>query len=248
MAENEQQPRVSSGSGVSDFANEAETVMAPGQVPVNRPPHTVMPPPAAEPADTQDLSNLSAEMRSTNPWAPAVTGEQPTFDSQSYSRPILPGVVVDSTSAVPTPIFEPSGSLGTAVDSASSSNVVDKEDMDRTVMSSRKSPSWILETSADQLVTITGTSAILGRKPVESAWSPASQLVVLEEPGKTVSKVHARLDLVRGQWIVTDLNSSNGVVVFEADGTERELRSGASAPFGQKILLGDLVLAIRAAS
>lgn len=243
----EQEERFGPGTGQNDFANDAETIMAPGLIPANRP-KPVTPPPIAEFDERQGAHNASAENRPHNPWAPAPTGEQPTFDSQSYSRPVAPGVVVDSVSAVPTPIFEQVVEPAVTTDSASFSNIVDKEDFDRTVMSSRKNPSWILETSAGQTVPLTGTSAILGRKPTNSEHLPASQLIILEEPGKTVSKTHARLDFVRGQWIITDLNSSNGVVLIDADGSEQELRFGASSPIAQKILLGDLYLSLAPAS
>lgn len=243
MAENEQYPDAVPRNAQGEYATEAETMMAPGQGIPARPPQRVTPPPA----DLAHQQGPTSGPQTSNPWAPAATGELPTFDSQSYSRPILPGVVVDSVSAVPAPVFEEPEPLQHVVDSASSSNIVDRDDLDRTVMSSRKTPTWILETSADQIVTISSPSAILGRKPTPSSYSPSSQLVVLEEPGKTVSKLHARIDFVRGQWIVTDLNSSNGVITIDSEGNETELRSGASAPFSQKILLGDLSLAIRAA-
>ena len=55
---------------------------------------------------------------------------------------------------------------------------------------------------------------------------------------RTLSKVHARLDLADGVWTVTDLNATNGVIVIEADGSENLLDPGASAVVRDRFVLG----------
>ena len=63
----------------------------------------------------------------------------------------------------------------------------------------------------------------------------------IHDTSRTLSKVHARLDLVNDEWIITDLNSTNGVIVVASDGTERLLVVGDAAPVPFSFILGKLV-------
>jgi len=56
--------------------------------------------------------------------------------------------------------------------------------------------------------------------------------------------VHARLDLVEGEWVITDLNSTNGVIITASDGTERLLAVGEAAVVPFSFTLGRLAMAI----
>ncbi|UUT35916.1 FHA domain-containing protein [Microbacterium elymi] len=59
-----------------------------------------------------------------------------------------------------------------------------------------------------------------------------------------MSKTHARLELRDGTWIITDLDSTNGVVLIDVDGTEIEVASGRPMPIVERFLLGDAELSV----
>ena len=54
------------------------------------------------------------------------------------------------------------------------------------------------------------------------------------------------LRLERGEegWIITDLESTNGVVVVASDGTETLLDRGASSPVTGRFILGKVAMSI----
>jgi pSer/pThr/pTyr-binding forkhead associated (FHA) protein len=56
--------------------------------------------------------------------------------------------------------------------------------------------------------------------------------------------VHARLDLVDDEWTITDLNSTNGVLVVESDGTETLLDPGAAVRVRGRFILGKVGMSI----
>lgn len=92
-----------------------------------------------------------------------------------------------------------------------------------------------------QRVRLTGPGiAVVGRAPVPAA-GEASQLVRVQDPDKTVSKNHARLELAQNELKVTDLGSTNGTAIVRADGTERLLPAGetVTVPHGVTVRLGD---------
>ncbi len=121
----------------------------------------------------------------------------------------------------------------------------DEDDFDHTELSSRHRTSWLLELPLSaRPVEVTGTVVLLGRKPVADAEHPDAQLIPVADGTRTVSKTHARLELVRGQWKITDLGSTNGVVLFGADGTETEIEANTPSVVTERFLLGDAELRI----
>jgi hypothetical protein len=62
---------------------------------------------------------------------------------------------------------------------------------------------------------------------------------------KTLSKNHARLELSEdGTWTVVDLDSTNGVIIIEPDGTESLLPRGGSAPVPGRFVLGKVAMRV----
>ena len=55
----------------------------------------------------------------------------------------------------------------------------------------------------------------------------------------TISKVHARLDLVDGAWQITDAGSTNGIIVTHA-GRAYTVPSGTSAAVDEQFVLGSV--------
>lgn len=85
---------------------------------------------------------------------------------------------------------------------------------------------------------------ILGRTPSNPAGKESDLLLGIEDSTGTVSRTHARLDYVDDRWMITDLDSTNGVLVFNTADGEHELTPGETYPVTGRFLLGDLELEI----
>lgn len=120
----------------------------------------------------------------------------------------------------------------------------DEDDFDETMIVVRRMKPWTLETEHGVKVSLTKPVVLLGRNPVRGGAHPDAQLVPLQDPGKTVSKTHARLDFVEGAWGIRDLESTNGIVLIDDGGNESELDGGASAALTDRFLLGELAARI----
>jgi hypothetical protein len=117
------------------------------------------------------------------------------------------------------------------------------DDLDRTVVVARAPVvPWHLVVEGGPTWRLTGTRVVLGRRP-HGAGAGAQELAIPDST-RTLSKVHARLELVDGFWTVTDLDATNGVIVVEADGTETLLDPGASARLTERFLLGRVAMRV----
>ncbi|MEH3088987.1 MAG: DUF5684 domain-containing protein [Microbacterium arborescens] len=115
----------------------------------------------------------------------------------------------------------------------------DDGDVDHTVVVARRRVYWQLVLPDGAVAPLTGDVVIVGRQPAPDPAFPRAQLVPVEDRTRTVSKTHARLELRSGLWHITDLHSTNGVVLTNFLGTEIELEPGSDAPAGERFLLGD---------
>ncbi len=122
----------------------------------------------------------------------------------------------------------------------------DDDDFDATMIAHRNRPRWSIVTAAGEEIELRSPVVLLGRRPSPEPGGVAAQLVALDDG--TVSKTHARLELRGDTWFVTDLGSTNGVVVVSATGEELELARGGQAPAPERIVLGDLELRLVRAS
>ncbi|APF35003.1 DUF5684 domain-containing protein [Microbacterium paludicola] len=122
--------------------------------------------------------------------------------------------------------------------------VPDDGEIDHTVVVARRRVYWQLVLPDGEVAPLTGDVAIVGRQPAPDPAYPRAQLVAIEDRTRTVSKTHARLELRSGLWHITDLHSTNGVVLTNFLGTEIELEPGSDAPAGERFLLGDAELRI----
>ena len=87
---------------------------------------------------------------------------------------------------------------------------------------------------------------LIGRDAAANAQWPGAALLSVNDPTKSVSKTHAVLEVDQeGLW-VTDLDSTNGVVVRMPDGRELESTSGERVSLlpGSDVELGDFVIQI----
>lgn len=118
------------------------------------------------------------------------------------------------------------------------------DDMDETIIAGRRNKAWVFETDAGQRVPLTAAVVLLGRNPSSVAEYPNAQLVTVRDAGRTISKTHARIELVDDEWTITDLHSTNGVYLVDADGDEIELESGMAANIGSRFVLGEVAARI----
>jgi hypothetical protein len=119
----------------------------------------------------------------------------------------------------------------------------DFEDGETVVVDRRPRIRWMLTVDGGSEFRLTADRVLLGRKPTSS--TPGTQALAVPDSTRTLSKLHARLDLVDGAWSITDLNSTNGVLLVHDDGTERLLDPGTSAEVHGRFVLGKVGMSIR---
>ncbi|WP_104135353.1 DUF5684 domain-containing protein [Cryobacterium sp. Y62] len=180
------------------------------------------PPPAVSPAPV---------VAATNAWARPAPVVQ--------AAPVAPAPV---TPPVPIPVPIPAVSAADLAEARTETETED--DLDETMIVVRRIKPWTLETEHGLKVSLTKPVVLLGRNPARGSAHPDAQLVLLQDPGKTVSKTHARLDFVDGAWGIRDLQSTNGIVFIDGAGDESELDAGASASLTERFLLGELAVRI----
>ncbi|WP_169053890.1 FHA domain-containing protein [Agromyces sp. H66] len=104
-----------------------------------------------------------------------------------------------------------------------------------------------LSFSTGQRVTVAG-SAVIGRKPGDTALAMGVQGIEVADDTRSVSRVHLALEVADGTITVGDLGSSNGSGI-ERDGVVTPLESAGSrveAFPGDTVWVGDLNFVIRA--
>jgi len=101
--------------------------------------------------------------------------------------------------------------------------------------------SWSLVLDSGAYLPLDSASVVLGRAPGASA--DTGPALAVPDPTKTLSKVHARLDRDGEVWTITDLGSTNGVLLGEGD-DERTLGANESAVVEGRFVLGELGLRI----
>lgn len=109
------------------------------------------------------------------------------------------------------------------------------------VVDRRPTTPWHLSIEGLGEFPLTGNHVLLGRKPTSTSEAAA---LMIPDATRTISKVHARLDMVNDEWVITDLNSTNGVIVIESNGTERLLAVGEAAAVPLSFILGNLAMSI----
>ena len=112
--------------------------------------------------------------------------------------------------------------------------------LDQTVIARRSvRPVWELVPASGSPVPLAASVVILGRRPSSDPAYPAAQLVAVPGDARTVSKTHARIELRGDAWTVTDLGSTNGVLVRTLMGDEVEVEAGGQLDAGERFFLGD---------
>jgi hypothetical protein len=220
-------------------------------------PTTTPPPPLIEPVVSADGDPWAPPVRSIPGLAAAAAAPAPTPPPPPAAPPVVASppvapspqvaasVPVAPTSAPapsPHPVIAPSPAES-SVPAAGSAPIND--DFDETVVSARRTRAiWQLIPAAGEPIPLTAERVIIGRNPAVGVADDGAQIIAVADPSKTVSKTHARIELVGGEWRVTDLHSTNGVAVVTTDGEDIELASGGSAEILVTFKLGELALDI----
>lgn len=102
---------------------------------------------------------------------------------------------------------------------------------------------WKLAIEEHGDVHLSHTDVVIGRKPSPRPEYPDAQPVTIPDPTKTVSKTHARLYLRGEDWVIVDLESTNGVYVETPRG-EVQVVSGSEIILQAGFALGDLRLRV----
>ena len=115
------------------------------------------------------------------------------------------------------------------------------DDFEDTVIVNRREELWVLTPAGADPIRVTRPVALLGRNPSVSAEHPDAQLIRLTDPARTVSKTHARIELVSGDWLIIDLASTNGVYLAgEGDAADVELEANVPSTLTPGFRLGEL--------
>jgi hypothetical protein len=87
-------------------------------------------------------------------------------------------------------------------------------------------------------------SMVLGRDPAVVPVRPQARRIPVTDPAKSVSKTHAIIDLESAELSVTDLHSTNGVIVTRPDGRQDDLPPGGRTVLtaGSRVLLGEFAI------
>lgn len=207
------------------------------------PPAPVVPP---APLDPPALVQPPAPAIIENPWAPRVAAVPQ--ESLLVAPPTQPPPVTLASIpvATPAPLAEimappseplPLESIPKPIPTPPPAPDFDAEDdLDSTVVVDRRPRvNWSLVLDDGTTLPITATLVALGRNPTAQ---PGAQALVVPDATRTLSKTHASLVLDDGEWSVTDLNSTNGVMVISATGVETLLDPGATAVVEGGFILG----------
>lgn len=93
----------------------------------------------------------------------------------------------------------------------------------------RPTRSYVLDFSTGESVTVTG-SGLIGRSPRSVADDSSLQLVGIDDPGRSVSKVHVRFDTDSQCLWIEDLDSANGTAIEGQSGPAVSIGPGRRHP------------------
>jgi hypothetical protein len=217
---------------VSEVAAVPE-VSAPPIIPDVAPVFLPSPPPPSAPKVVEVVPFGTTEEVAVSEPAPAATITI-TAPPPGISAPPQAAIVADPVE------FEPAPSSAPAV-------VPNPESTDETRVSVRRRTGahWRLVLPDARQVEV-AKALIVGRDPSANQKWPGATLLTIDDDAHSVSKTHAVFEVDgEGLW-VTDLDSTNGVVITQPDGTEIDLDPnvrGLIQP-GADVELGDLVVQV----
>lgn len=115
----------------------------------------------------------------------------------------------------------------------------DYDDDDETFFAKRRRARWVLRVVGGEEYDLEDITTI-GREGIR----PIPGVLPILDDTRTMSKLHARLRRESDNWFITDLGSTNGTFVRDANGTELEVKAQSEAKVNGTLLLGDLEVVI----
>ena len=164
---------------------------------------------------------------------------EPLAVPEPVAAPAEPLAAPEPVEPQPAVAPEPAAAAPVLVTAAAASgpDLDDEDDLDRTVVVDRRPVvPWTLHTDDGFSVALTASAVVLGRNPASA--EAGVEAIAVPDTTRTLSKTHARLDLVDGEWTVTDLNSTNGVIVVGPDDAENLIAVGEATPLTARFVLG----------
>lgn len=136
----------------------------------------------------------------------------------------------------------PESMLPAAAHAAASVEEEASFDLDHTIVAPRRAQqTWVLELP-DGTEFPLAADTVIGRRPESIS---GSATLSVPDRTRTLSKSHVRLTREGERWIVEDLNSTNGLVLLNEDGSESELSPGVRAEATERMLFGTLEVHLR---
>ncbi|MDL5352269.1 FHA domain-containing protein, partial [Microbacterium sp. zg-YB36] len=225
-------------TGLPALAEDGATGPERGRTGEAAPSAAIAPPVLAEPAHPVPLRTAPVDI---DPSLPAVT--RAPAGAPRAARAVDPEFPLDTADEVSAVAGAPvAGAPRSALSAVAGTDAtsVDEDFPDQTVVARRRRVMWTLQPASGAPIDLTADVVILGRQPASDPAYRTAQLVAIADDTRTVSKTHARLELRGERWIVTDLGSTNGVMLPTLMGTEIEADPGAELAPGERFLLGDV--------
>jgi len=216
------------------------------------------PAPPAPPAPSGPPAPPAPPAHSGPPAQPAAAAAPPAPSAATTPDGFIappPGISMPPSAAAPPATAPPAAPAFPAAPAAAAASAEpvfpavfapdngDDDDLDNTIVVDRRPVvPWKLRTDDGFVASLTASKVVLGRNPSSNEMDV--QAIAIPDSTKTLSKTHARLDLVDGAWTLTDLHSTNGVVVIEADGSETLIDVDQTVALQSRFLLGKVGMAV----
>lgn len=152
-----------------------------------------------------------------------------------WAKPVAPAPVSPPSSDAPDWLKDPASASAAGADPAPDL-LNDEDDGETIVVDRRPKVQWHLNVDNAKPLPLVGDKVLLGRRP--SATEPGTHALAVPDTTRTLSKAHARLELVDGEWSITDLDSTNGVLIVDEAGEEALITPGESVPVPGRFILG----------
>jgi hypothetical protein len=173
----------------------------------------------------------------------------------------LPAAALAPTPLPPAPVGDPHPSpfsthdesdgldfadAATIIASGDDGTADDEGDVEATVVVDRRPRrEWRLVLDDGDVLPITGEVVVLGRNP---AAGDGEQRLAVPDRTRTLSKTHARLVRSSTGWTITDLGSTNGVLIGGAAGEELLIDAHVETPVDGRFVLGEVGMQVTEAT
>ncbi|MDR5706934.1 DUF5684 domain-containing protein [Agromyces aerolatus] len=203
--------------------------------------------PAAPWAAGPDLAPPSANVQGTAAGTAAVpaaghpaafAAPVPPTGQPAPAGPRPAGAAGAPSAAPPAPADDQHGGLDFAEAATILVHGDEANDVEATVIVDRRPRrEWRLELDDGEVLSLTGEVIVLGRNPSAGA---GEQRLAVPDRTRTLSKTHARLAHRNGVWTITDLRSTNGVLIVDTTGEETLIEPDVETSVSGRFVLGEV--------